>query len=406
MTAKQSIRARWVLPVTGDPTHADIHPIENGVIHIQDGIVTDISHHAGAVDFDFGNDIIIPSLVNCHTHLEFSDSAEPVGPADSFCDWIRAVVKRRFSAQAPAAVIATGLLESRLSGTGLLGEIATSPASGTVLHDTPAVVFRELIGFHHDRIEDQLAIATDHLAAWPGNETTFGLSPHAPYSVHPELFSKSIQLAQKHQAPVAMHLAETLEELEFLKNQSGPFRALLEEFGVWDAGAMQGPRRPLDYLCEMAEAPQSLIIHGNYLEPDELSFIAARPNMTLVFCPRTHRYFGHAPHPFRQAMELGCRVAVGTDSRASNPDLSVLRELQFLRTEFPELPGHVILELGTVNGSAALGRNGGLFAGQAANLAVVDVGHATTTDDPYALILNQRATVRRTMQAGEWVDVK
>ena len=66
----------------------------------------------------------------------------------------------------------------------------------------------------------------------------------------------------------------------------------------------------------MAEAPRALFVHGNYLRPD----IGIPAHGTLVYCPRTHAAFGHPPHPFRDFLAQGVRVALGTDGLASNPD--------------------------------------------------------------------------------------
>jgi cytosine/adenosine deaminase-related metal-dependent hydrolase len=152
-----------------------------------------------------------------------------------------------------------------------------------------------------------------------------------------------------------MHLAETREELELLRSGTGEFKRLLSGLGLWNEQLFCKPRRPMEYLRLLSKAPRSLVIHGNYLETDELEFIAANPQMTLVYCPRTHAAFGHAAHPWRRLMELGGRVALGTDSRASNPDLSMFGELQFLAQNHPDVSDVDLLRLGSIDGRRALG---------------------------------------------------
>ena len=151
-----------------------------------------------------------------------------------------------------------------------------------------------------------------------------------------------------------MHLAETEAELELLAEGTGEFRELLEEFGLWREGLFGGGKRPMQYLETLAEAPAPLIVHGNYLDDAELRFLAARPHMTLIYCPRTHAAFGHREHPWRRLLELGGSVAIGTDSRASNPDLSVFAELQFLAERHPDVSHLKLLELATTNGRRSL----------------------------------------------------
>ncbi len=131
--------------------------------------------------------------------------------------------------------------------------------------------------------------------------------------------------------PVAMHLAESREELDLLRDGTGPFQDLLDERSMWDPQAIPLGSRPLDYLRMLADAPRALVIHGNYLDDEELAFLGAnRERMSLVYCPRTHAYFFHPPYPLGRALAAGVHVALGTDSRASNPDLSLLEEMRFV----------------------------------------------------------------------------
>jgi cytosine/adenosine deaminase-related metal-dependent hydrolase len=131
-----------------------------------------------------------------------------------------------------------------------------------------------------------------------------------------------------------------------------------------------------------------LVIHGNYLDAVEFDWLQNHPQVSVVYCPRTHAYFQHAPHPWREMLERGINVALGTDSRGSNPDLSLWREMQFLATTFPDVDPARILAMGTRRGAAALGRDseqGTLEPGKQALLASVPL--PTTPDsDPYRLL--------------------
>ena len=128
-----------------------------------------------------------------------------------------------------------------------------------------------------------------------------GISPHAPYTVHPGLLKRLVALAVEKKLPVAMHLAESREELELLATGTGPFRDLLVDRSMWDTEAIPLGSTPLDYLRTLAEAPRALVIHGNNLSDEEIGFLAAhRERMSVVYCPRTHAYFGHDPYPLEQ----------------------------------------------------------------------------------------------------------
>ncbi len=199
----------------------------------------------------------------------------------------------------------------------------------------------------------------------------YGLSPHAPYTVHPSLFEGLVRLAKQACVPVAMHLAESREEREMLEQGRGPCVELLKRLEVWNDELRR--RSISDYLRELAELDRALVVHGNVLNESELRFLAAHQNLTLVYCARTHARFSHGLHPWLRLLELGGRVALGTDSRASNPDLSLWNELRFLAGQYC-VEVERLVELGTRAGAQALGlehRLGTLEPGRPARVLVV-----------------------------------
>ncbi len=406
MSSTIRFKAAWVIPV-------DRPPIENGVVEIHDDCITAVrSALASEPCEDLGDVAILPGLVNAHTHLEFSLVEQPFEPALPFTNWIRSLIAYRRreltpnSTNQPVALLA-GMAEAETSGTVLLGEIATGDWSELFMptHGQRVVAFRELIGLQPESIEQQRALAELWLQLKPQLASViYGLSPHAPYSVAPELLRKSVELAKHFDAPVAMHLAETREELEFLKHGRGEFVEMLKSFGAWPDNGQPLGRRPLDILKVLADAPRALVVHGNYLADDEIEFIAARPQMSVVYCPRTHEFFGHEPHPWRQLLAKGANVALGTDGRGSNPDLSLWNEFVFLRERFPDVAPSTLLELGTLSGARALGCEhdcGTITVGKRADLVVVSLGHTSHSSDPLEELFAARNQVLRTICGGE-----
>ncbi|MCH7990412.1 MAG: amidohydrolase family protein, partial [Planctomycetes bacterium] len=385
----------------------DAEPIENGIIEIQHGRIVAVHSTADPEAEDLGNVAIIPGLINAHTHLEFSDLAKPVEPPRPFSHWIRAVVEQRRNHTGPSAVD-RGVQESCQSGTTTLGEIATSdwPRSGFPAHGLRTVLFRELLGLLPEQANEQLAIARTHLELNHGESNLIrGLSPHAPYSVHPDLFQQLVELANEFQAPLSVHLAETKAELELLSQGTGELVEMLADFGVWQQNIISPGTRPLDYLQLLEKLDHVLIVHGNYLSDDELDFLAEHPNMTVVYCPRTHHYFGHDEHPWQELLNRNINVAMGTDSLASNPNLSLWEELCFLRDRYPGVAPQTLLELGTLSGARALGlddETGSLSMGKIADLAVVSSDNFRWGNDAYSQLFDQKQRITRTMHAGRW----
>lgn len=374
-------RARWVFPSVGEP-------IENGFLEVEDGTVTGYSPTAPSRFTDLGNTAIIPGLVNAHTHLEFSHLAAPLPTAESFAGWIESVITERSGRTVTASEARDmGLAEVRQTGTVGVGEILTAPWPTPHAHmDAPAVtLFREVLGLNPAAIDTRIAELKQHLAEREGDSPNVrrGLSPHAPYSVHPDLFDRVIDLANLSSVPVAMHLAETREELELLSSGTGPLVDLFARMGLWRPEVIPAGTRILDYLRRMAGARQSLVIHGNYLDDDDIAFLADAPHMTVVYCPQTHAHFGHPPHPLPKLLAKGIRVALGTDSRASSPTLDLWRDVLLVRQAFLQLHPRRLLDIATRNGAEALDAPtlGQLISGaRTAELALVELGEGSDSD--------------------------
>ena len=362
---------------------------------------------------DLGSAAILPGLVNAHTHLEFSDLTAPLGHAGmAFPDWIRAVVAHRRSRTDAdrRAAIRQGLEESARAGTTTLGEIATPgwPVDLFFGETAPAncpaaTVFLELLGLSAERTTANMAAAAEHLK----HSEWIGFSPHAPYTVRPELVQKAAAMSRRSQVPLAMHLAESPEEMQLLRTGDGPLYDLLNEFGVWDPAAIPRGARPLDYLRLLAEADRALVIHGTYLDDEEIAFLAAHAErMIVVYCPRTHAYFPHAPYPLAELLAAGVTVAFGTDSRASNPDLNLFEELRFAAAHYSIAPEKLVA-LVTFGGAKALGHQneiGTIEPGKAADLTIVRLPNIEA--DPHELLFDPRSSVIATIRGGAHCDAR
>ncbi len=391
-----SVHARWIVPVSDAP-------IESGYVSISDGIILNVSDQRPSGNIiDLGDVVLTPGLVNAHTHLEFSDLKHPLGIRDgecavSFTDWIRLVIEHRINrplaAENRKQVINQGIQESVDAGVVAMGEIVTSPydfAYGMV-EEIRVVAFLESLGRSTKIIEARMAELEAAIETW--SSSRMGLSPHAPYSVHPVLLEQMLRLANDSALPAAIHLAESKEELRLMQSIDGPFASLFQQLDVWEPESYEKNQKPLDWLKKLSEAKNSLVIHGNYLSTEEIEFISHSPNpMTVVYCPRTHAYFGHDRYPLEDFLNKGINVAIGTDSRASNPDLDLLSELKQIALNFPEMSTEKILSFGTLGGAAALGIDnefGTIEPGKSARLTVI---RSKSTHQPFAWLLDDAST--------------
>ena len=203
------------------------------------------------------------------------------------------------------------------------------------------------------------------------------LAAHAPYSVAP-LVLRAIRKAVDRApfAPCSVHLSESVEEVEFIRTGGGPLRRMLEDGGFWNAEWIAPGVSPVQFLDDSGFLDaRVLAVHGVQMTPADLSRLASR-GATLVTCPRSNGHTGAGAPPIEDFYASGVHVAVGTDSLASAPDLSVFAELATLRALAPSVPASALLASATIEGARALGFDadyGTIEPGKLARLVAVDI---------------------------------
>lgn len=344
-----SLKARWVVPVTTPP-------LENGVVDIVGDKITGV-RRGGAATVDLGEVILLPGLVNAHTHLDLTGFSRAVSPPATFAEWIRTVIRHRLaeSAEQRLAAVRSGIRQSMAHGVSLLGDISVDGSSGRLLEGFPlgGTVYHEILGVNESRAAQTRQVAEMWLKEGPTARVVRGISPHAPYSTHRELF----QWAAGRGIPAQIHLAETDEEMALLATGTGPLVDMLRDLGLWPAAdSLLSMAGLLDLMGARSPRAPLGLVHANHLPVEMVSQLG--PETTLIHCPRTHAWFGREPFPIAAWMKAGVRIALGTDGEACAPDLDVLAEARALFARLPNLAPALILSMCTVNGAAALGWEG------------------------------------------------
>lgn len=408
LPASITLRARHVLPIAGDP-------IDNGWVRIERGrlVAIDRGVPSGPVR-DLGDAIILPGLVNAHTHLEFSDLDQPLSVAGGLPAWIQRVVAMRRSRTSPtehdaarlAGAVSLGLEQSSAAGVTAIGEIATAPHPAVRASGPRIRVFREALGLSPVAIAGAWTSLRRDLARMAMGGMHAGVSPHAPYSVSQSLGRQAVREATRRRLPVAMHLAESREEMEFLATGGGEFRTMLEQLGAWRPDVPPRLLPVAEWISLLARAARGIVVHGTFLPEDPAAFarlVRHRDRLCVAVCPRTTLAISGRLPPVEVFRAAGVRVAIGTDSRASNPDLSVLAECRRL-VEGGLVSPREALTMATGDGAWALGferRCGRLSPGRLADLAVVLP--AGRHEDPHAAVLEESTQVIATLRRGRLI---
>jgi cytosine/adenosine deaminase-related metal-dependent hydrolase len=354
------IRARYAL-TPGVPL------IENAVLEIRGGRVDALRSAAAsgeAADVDYGDALLLPGLVNAHTHLELSGLCGQVPYAGCFADWAERVMETAPAQRGPdqaRAGVRDGICRSLRAGVTTVADIGYGPHGQEELARSPlrAVCFREILGRgpKRDPALTWLGRCAEELSAAPP-KVWVGLSPHAPYSTDDAVYEEALHAAESRGWPVTTHLAETREEIEFLATGGGPLRDLLDRRGALDAASAPFGGTPVEFAERVGLLESgALLVHMNYLTDGDLEMVAGSP-CSVAYCPRAHAFFEHGPHRFREMLAAGINVCLGTDSLASNDSLSVMDEWRFLHRARPELDLPTLLRMSTIGAAAALGIDG------------------------------------------------
>ena len=340
--------------------------IADGAVLTEGGLVAAVGSYGDLKDVDakreeYDGHVITPPLVNCHAHLELSYLAALNGdspmPGD-MTGWIRGLLAARAENSDPETVhdaARMGLARLYAGGCRAVADIGNQPESSLLGEGfkTEVLFFLELLGLCGASEESALA-------ALAGIDADLRCTAHAPYSTGPALIRALKARARTGKGLFPMHVAESVQEIEFLRTGGGPFADFLAErdveVAIFTAPGM-GAVRYLDSLGVLDE--RTLCVHAVHVEDEEISLLAVR-GAAVCLCPGSNRFMGVGIAPVQKMLAQGIPLVLGTDSLASNPHLSLWREMQVLREDHPDLPPGAVFAMASVNGARLLGIEGRL----------------------------------------------
>lgn len=363
----QVLRAKFIFPVSAPPIH-------DGAILIKDNHIQAVgSWHNIRKSYlydqvyDIGNSALLPAAINAHTHLELTSLANAIPANTPFIDWILSLVKAR-KAQSTNELVASleqGIDMVHSFVTAAVGDIATNESIVERLAQDhlAGIVYYELLGTEPQQAGTILEQAQQKLAQWQKHyqktDFQFGLSLHSPYTTSPELLQQTANWCKKNSTPLSIHVAESVDETEFLFNGSGEIPNKLYRAAGWPQQPFPIPKcssiRYLNKLNVLDARP--LLIHGVQATDEDLD-ILKRKEITVVHCPRSNTQLMNGRFRLAHFMEAGIKVCLGTDSLASCPSLSLWEEMQAawnIHTQAGDnISPHMYLTCATLHGACAL----------------------------------------------------
>ncbi len=399
------LTADWVLPITGRPL-PDGAVLTHGSRIEMVGRLQDVV--AAAPDDlveRFEGCVIMPGLVNAHTHLSLTVlgglvESMPMRP------FLKSVTKAilAMSDDDFAASAALGALQSLRCGVTCVGDIAYGPESLAACADVGlgGVFYWEVLGVDPGDLSGELAEREfpAEVGACSTGRARCGVSPHTPYTSGPELLRAMWNVAQRHHISYAVHVAESAAERDLMHRGAGP---LAETAGRLAHGFRAPGVGSVAYLDGLGVLQDAVAIHCTNLESGDARRLK-RSARGVVLCPRSNAYLHNGRPPVAELSAAGIYLAVGTDSAASNHDLDLWEEARALRALDPTLTSRRIVAMLTHDGARTLGLDhmfGSIAPGIQADLAVI---RTSKTKDPESAVVAEGGehAVEAVMSAGIW----
>ncbi len=349
------IRARAVVTMEGAP-------IENGAVVLCGNKIIDVGkwpevrlRHTSEV-LDLGERVLLPGLINAHCHLDYTDLRGAIPPQASFTDWIRAINEHKagWTGDDYVRSIERGFAEAQKFGTTAIVNFEAFPEFVGKVGPAPLRSWwlGEMVDVRKDvsafEIFERLSKATQG-----DSLSRVGLAPHALYTASRDLYEEAAKVCAEKGSVFSTHLAESGEETQMFRAAKGP----LFEFMKSIDRSMEdcGKETPVALFVRRGVRERWIVAHLNELTESDFERLRSAPKFSVAHCPRSHAFFGHAPFQLKKLRERGFNICLGTDSLASNQNLSLFAEMRKLSQTEPWVSPFELIKMATVNAAVALG---------------------------------------------------
>jgi aminodeoxyfutalosine deaminase len=398
-------KACWVYPV-------DSPPIENGQVGVSGGKIISVgsekaqANNAGNT-IDLGQGVILPALINAHTHLELSALKGRIAPGMNFLPWVERVLALRESLTEEESREAIQNVSADLyqKGIAAIGDWVSFANHYRIQWPAGIIrcLFHEVIGFSEEQLALPSALDSDTERRTPNTELNFNsIGAHAPHTTSALLLKSAKAWTAARGLPLSIHTAESSEEEAFLLNGGGLWEQLLRDRGRWPASWTPPGLSPVAYLDRLGILDEKTqCIHLTRASLTDLEIIKRRKARVAV-CPRSNVFITGSLPPVLEMVRLGMAPSLGTDSLASNQDLDLWEEMDFLNQSFPSLAPEKILQMATLNGATSLGLGkslGSITSGKKASMVFLPL-ESTPKQNLSAAIIDSRGKNLRWLNAG------
>ncbi len=348
--------------------------------------------------------VVIPGLVNVHTHLELPLLLDDIR-AQNYTDWVLNLLEKKklLTRHDYTAAAHRNIASLIRSGTTTVAEISTHGVSPLVLRKSGlrTVVYHEIIFMR----EDLSSLAFPRRGP-VSRLVQYGLSPHSPHTVSEPALRAIHQISSKKHLRLCMHVAETREETLLLQRRKSSLERLYAAAG-WDMIRAPKARSSFEYLQRLGVlGPSFLAVHAVQADNSDIALIK-RSRAGIAHCPRSNHEIGVGTMPLRKFLDARISVGLGTDSLASSPSLNLWDEMRYAYQVHRRsgVTPQDIIHMATLGGARALGMDkeiGSLEPGKDADIIAISLPRKKT-GDLYSDLLRETNTCIMSMVNGHVV---
>jgi aminodeoxyfutalosine deaminase len=340
-------------------------PIKNGVLTIdQNGKILEISQPAFDVQeiagLEFHAGILIPGFVNAHCHLELSHMKSLIPEKTGLHGFVSKISNGR-KADDDKIVKAARQEDIRMwyNGINAVGDVSNLDHTfgikqqSKIAYHTFLEVFSTFSGLAEFKFEQAIRLQKMLVS----NGLPSSVVPHAPYSVSPALFALIKAHSARNNQFVSMHNQETESENDMFLTKSGKLIETMEALGVNFDSMLQTGKTALESVLPMLERNQKcLLVHNTFTNKEDIERASDYfRELYWIVCPNANLYIEGILPKIDLFRKMQQKIAIGTDSLASNHQLSVLEEMKTISFHFPDIELWELVQWACKNGAEALG---------------------------------------------------
>lgn len=389
----QIISSKYLITMDSDPIVDGAVAVENGEI-IDVGREEDlINRYEGAVCEDYPEHVVMPGLINCHTHLDMSlyqnfenDPVRNEGKTIEYVDWLQGNIsyKKSIAPSQQLLAVEAGIEECLQAGTTCIADMSSYEGIFPVLEQKGlrAVLFPEVLSISNEVAKDLFESAMAIIEKYMDTDSelvSVGAGPYSPYTLSRNILKIMSQFSRNAEIPIMIHAAESFAEMEFFHNSTGPIAEKLFPNIGWDEMPPEHRRTPIQHLSSIGFLDSSPLLVGcTQVTEKDLDHIA-QSGSKIVITPRSHMNLGQGKAPYFDMVAKHICTVLGTDGIPSVDTLSLWDEMRaFVRQHSDQihLTGYDVLSMVTTKAALALGLEeeiGTLKKGKKADMILIEL---------------------------------